>query len=107
MTGVIGGSTVQAASSLTDLLVLLQVITGAVVSTTVTFWLQEALLPQASVACQDRKGVEEGKRGVLGVGRMIKKKITALPLLSVAVGASKVQVAPSSTVLLVLLQEIT
>jgi len=31
-----------------------QVRLSAVVSTTVTFWLQEALLPQASVACQIR-----------------------------------------------------
>jgi len=50
----VGASKVQAVPSSTDLLVLLQVITGAVVSTTVTFWLQEALLPQASVACQVR-----------------------------------------------------
>src|SRR5258705_11934038 len=95
MTGVIGGSTVQAASSLTDLLVLLQVITGAVVSTTVTFWLQEALLPQASVACQervDRKSVVQGKSVDLGGRRIIKEK---MPLLSVAIGASNVKAVPS------------
>src|SRR5438552_19022574 len=47
-------SVVQAVPCSTVLLVLLQVIVGAVVSTTVTFWLHRALLPQASVASQVR-----------------------------------------------------
>jgi len=50
----VGASKVQAAPCSTVLLVLLQVITGAVVSATVTFWLHWAKLPQASVACQVR-----------------------------------------------------
>src|SRR5258707_1038627 len=50
----VGASNVQATPCSTVLFVLLQVMTGAVVSTTVTFWLQEALLPHAYVALQDR-----------------------------------------------------
>src|SRR5437762_14122769 len=50
----VGASKVQAEPCSTVLFVLLHVITGAVVSTTVTFWLQELLLPQASVASQVR-----------------------------------------------------
>ncbi len=46
----VGASKVQATPCSTVLFVLVQVMTGAVVSTTVTFWLQELLLPQASVA---------------------------------------------------------
>src|SRR5437667_6050191 len=50
----VGGSKLQAAPCSTVLLVLLHVITGAVLSTIVTFWLHWAKLPQASVACQVR-----------------------------------------------------
>ena len=46
----VGASKIQAVPSSTVLFVLLQTITGAVVSTTVTFWLHCELLPQASVA---------------------------------------------------------
>src|SRR2546428_10405891 len=94
----VGASKVQAAPCSTVLLVLLQVITGAVVSTTVTFWLQ----------WPDRQHVAEGKRVDVGGRRILKRKIVfvtvltivmvLLPLLSVAVGASKVQAAPCSTV---------
>jgi len=38
------------------------VIVGAVMSTTVTFWLQEALLPQASVASQTPGSHQESRR---------------------------------------------
>ena len=50
----VGASKLQAVPSSTVLLVLLQVMTGAVVSLTVTFWLHELLLPQASVAAHVR-----------------------------------------------------
>src|SRR5262249_57937054 len=50
----LGVSNVQALPCSTVLLVLLQVITGGVVSTTVTVWLHWAMLPQPSVACQVR-----------------------------------------------------
>ena len=45
-----GGSKVQGVPSSTILLVLLQLIVGTVVSTTLTLWLQRLKLPQASVA---------------------------------------------------------
>jgi len=50
----LGASKVQAAPSCTVLLVLLQLMTGAVVSMTLTVWLHWALLPQVSVAAQVR-----------------------------------------------------
>src|SRR3989442_15686873 len=103
----VGASNVQAVPSSTVLLVLPHVITGAVVSTTVTFWLHCAKFPQASVACQVRDAAEDGQRGHVGLGRVIKMEIVLLPLLSVAVGASNVQAVPSSTVLLVLPHVIT
>src|SRR5215471_13552854 len=103
----VGASNVQAAPSSTVLLVLLQVMTGAVVSTTVTFWLQEALLPQASVACQVRVASNVLPQWLAVLVTVLSTVMTALPLLSVAVGASNVQTAPSSTVLLVLLHVIT
>src|SRR6266853_1748143 len=46
----VGASKVQAAPSWTVLLVLLQVMIGAMVSMTLTVWLHWALLPQLSVA---------------------------------------------------------
>src|SRR5437016_902074 len=50
----VGWSKLQAAPSCTVLLVLLQLMTGAVVSTTLTVWLHWALFAQASVADQVR-----------------------------------------------------
>src|SRR6266581_3644804 len=100
----LGTSKVQAVPNSTVLLVLpLQSITGAVVSTTVTVWLHWALLVQASVACQVRvasKVLPQWPAVLVTVLRMV---IVAVPLLSVAVGASKVQALPNCTVLLVLL----
>src|ERR1051326_1382162 len=49
----VGGSNAQALEHSTDLLPT-QVMIGLVVSCTVTFWLQSAVLPQASVARQVR-----------------------------------------------------
>src|SRR5213076_2884332 len=103
----VGASKVQAAPCSTVLLVLLQVITGAVVSATVTFWLQEALLPQASVACQVRVASKVVPQWLAVLVTVLTIVITLLPLLSVAVGGSNVQAVPSSMLLLVLLQVIT
>src|SRR6266478_3572286 len=89
---VVVGSKLQTAPCSTVLFVLLHVITGAVVSTIVTFWLHWAKLPHASVACHVRVG---------------SKVVPQWPVTAVAVGASKLQAAPCSTVLLVLLHVIT
>src|SRR6267378_1625803 len=86
----VGASNVHAAPCSTVLLVLLQVMTGAVVSTTVTFWLQELLLPQASVACQIRVASKVLPQWPVTLVTVLRTVMMALPLLSVAVGASKV-----------------
>src|SRR5262245_15158645 len=103
----VGASKVQAVPCSTVLLVLLQVITGAVVSKTVTFWLQELLLPQPSVASQVRVASNVEPQWPLTLVTVLRIVMVLLPLLSVAIGASKVQATPCSTVLLVLLQVIT
>src|SRR5260370_28979669 len=103
----VGTSKVQAVPISTVLFVLLQVITGAVVSTTVTFWLQEALLPQASVAIHTRVASKVVPQLLAVLVTVLTIVIVLVPLLSVAVGASKVQAAPNSIVLFVLLQVIT
>src|SRR5216684_2748433 len=99
----VGASKLQAALSSTVLLVLPQVMTGAVVSSAVTRWLPQLLLPQASVAAQVRvasKVLPQWPAVLVTVLRMA--IVGARPLLSVALGASKLQAVPSSTVLLVL-----
>src|SRR6266567_1669966 len=101
----VGASKSQAAPSSTVLLVLLQLITGAVVSTTFTVWLHCALLPQASVAVQVRvasKVLPQWPEVLVIVLTIVIAML--VPPLSVAVGASKLQAVPSWTVLLVLLQ---
>src|SRR6059036_1139587 len=103
----VGESNVQAVPSSTVLLVLLQVITGAVVSTTVTFWLQRALLPQTSVACHVRVASNEPSQWPVVLVTVLKTVMMFVPLLSVAVGRSNVQAVPNSTVLFVLLQVMT
>ena len=50
----VGASKPQAVPNSTVLLVLLQLITGDVVSTRLTVWLHWTKLPQGSVACQVR-----------------------------------------------------
>src|SRR6266576_584718 len=91
----VGASKVQAAPCSTVLLVLLQLITGALASTTVTFWLQLLLLPQASVACQVRVASKVLPQWPVVLVTVFNTVIvTLLPLLSVAVGASKVQAVP-------------
>src|SRR6266704_1610158 len=103
----VGATNVQAVPSSTVLLVLLHVITGAVVSTIVTFWLHCAKLPQASVACQVRVASKVVPQWPATLVTVLTIVIVLLPLLSVAGGASKLQAAPCSTVLFVLLHVIT
>src|SRR6478736_4053844 len=87
----VGESKVQAVPCSTVLLVLLHVITGAVVSTMVTFWLHVLLLPQASVAAQVRVASSVVPQLPVTLVTMATIVIVLLPLLSVAVGASNVQ----------------
>jgi len=104
----VGVSKVQAAPHCTVLLVLLlQSIIGALVSTTVTLWLQELLLPQASVACQIRVASKVVPQCPITLVTVLRMVTVAAPLLSVAVGESNGQAVPCSTVLLVLLHVIT
>src|SRR5438445_5555980 len=91
----------------TVLLVLLQVITGAVVSNTVTFWLHWAKLPQASVDCQVRIASKVVPQWPVTLVTVLTTEIVLLALLSLAVGGSKLQAVPCSTVLLVLLHVMT
>src|SRR5438477_9078892 len=77
-----------------------QVMDGGVRSSTVTFWLQSAVLPQASVARQVRvasKVLPQWPAVLVTVLRMV---IVALPQVSLAVGASKDQALVHSTILL-------
>src|SRR6266700_1408955 len=100
----VGASNVQAVPSWTVLLVLLQLMTGAVVSTTCTVWLHWALLPQASVAAQVRvasKILPQWPAVLVSVLATVMAMV--VPPLAVALVMSKLQAAPSWTVLLVLL----
>src|SRR5438309_6351022 len=97
----VGSSKLPSTPLFRSLLVLLQLMTGTVVSMTLTVWLHWALLPQASVAAQVRVASK-------GLPQRLAALVTELPIvmamlvapLSVAVGASKLQAAPSWTVLL-------
>src|SRR2546430_17400284 len=77
--------------------------TGAVVSTTVTVWLHRARSVQASVGCQGRAASTPLPQWPAVLVTVLRMVIVAVPVLSVAVGASKVQALPNCTVLLVLL----
>src|SRR6266566_4281397 len=104
----VGASKLQAAPSWTVLLVLLQLLSGAVVSMTLTVWLHWALLAQASMAAQVRvalKVLPQCPAVLVTVPTTVIVRL--VPPLSVAVGWSKLQAAPSCTVLLVLLQLMT
>src|SRR5258706_7135954 len=103
----VGASKIQGVPISIVLLVLLQIITGAVVSTTVTFWLQAAPLPQASVATHSRVASKVLPQWLAVLVTVLTMVIVLVPPVSVAVGASKVQGVPISIVLLVLLQVIT
>src|SRR5256885_7627608 len=81
----VGASKVQAIPSCTVLLVLLvQSMTGAVVSTTVTVWLHWALLVQASTACQVRVASKVLPQWPAVLVKVVRMVIVAVPLLSVA-----------------------
>src|SRR2546428_11292355 len=103
----VGGSNVQGAPSWTVLLVLVQLITGATVSITLTVWLHWALLPQASVAAQVRVASKVVPQCLVELVAVHRAVLTLAPLLSAALGGSKLQAVPSCTVLLVLLQLMT
>src|SRR3989454_10645426 len=92
----VGASKLQAAPSCAVLLVLLQLMTGAMVSMTLTVWLHWALLPQASVAAQVRvasKVLPQWPAVLVTVLATVMVRL--VPPLSVAVGWSKLQTVPS------------
>src|SRR5437588_458861 len=95
----VGGSKDQALVHSTILLGT-QVMVGGVWSSTVTVWLHSAVLPQASAARQVRvaaKVLPQWPVRLVTVPRMV---TVTLPQVSMAVGASKVQVLVHSTDLL-------
>src|SRR5437667_42563 len=77
----------------------MQMIVGLVVSTTVTFWLQLAVLPQASVARQVRVASKVFPQCPVLLVTVLRMVMVTLPQVSVAVGGSKDQVLAHSTVL--------
>src|SRR5438034_4223392 len=77
-----------------------QMMVGLVVSCTVTFWLQSAVLPQASVARQVRVASKVLPQWPVRLVTVLRMLMVTLPQVSLAVGASKVQVLVHSTVLL-------
>src|SRR5205809_7002862 len=76
-----------------------QVMVGWVGSSTVTFWLQSAVLPQASVARQVRVASKVLPQCPVKLVTVLRMLIVALPQVSLAVGASNDQVLAHSTVL--------
>src|SRR5260370_42024051 len=76
-----------------------QVMTGGVVSTTVTVWLHVALLEQQSVACHVRVIASEQAVPLVVVPVTVMVTLVPQPT-SEAVGASKLQAEPHCTVLL-------
>src|SRR5437879_12401000 len=95
----VGWSKLQAVPSCTVLLVLLQLMIGAVVSTTLTVWLHWALLPQASVAAQVRVASKVFPQWPAGsVERRVGEVGRLVPPLSGAVGAAKGQEITGLTV---------
>src|SRR6266566_9753305 len=95
----VGGSKAQALVHST-LLLGTQVMVGGVWSSTVTFWLQSAVLPQASVARQVRVASKVLPQCPVRLVTVLTMVMVTLPQVSVAVGASKDQVLEHSTVLL-------
>src|SRR5436190_729592 len=88
----LGESKVQAAVHSTVLLAT-QVMLGAVVSTTVTFWLQRDLLPQASVASQVRVASKVSPQWPVVLVTVLTMAFVTSPHVSLKLGASKVQAA--------------
>src|SRR6266446_4585782 len=105
MSPALGASKLQAVPSSTVLLAL-QVITGAVGSATSTVWLHRLKLPQGSVACQVRVASKVLPQWPLVLVTVLTIVIVGGPPMSLALGASKLQAVPNSTVLLALLQVI-
>src|SRR5260370_12496076 len=87
----VGRSKLQAVPSWTVLLVLLQLMTGAMVSMTLTVWLHWALLPQASVAAQVRVASKVLPQWPAGFVAVLSTTIAQL-----AAAASNVQSTPTS-----------
>src|SRR5205823_3640512 len=75
------------------------VIIGAVVSTVVTFWLQRALLPQASVASHVRVASKVFPQWPTLLVTVLTMALVTNPQVSLKLGASNVQAAVQSTVL--------
>src|SRR5262245_14331572 len=76
-----------------------QVMVGGVVSTTVTFWLQSAVLPQASVARQVRVASKVLPQWPVRFVTVLRIVIVTSPQESLAVGGSKFHGLVHSTVL--------
>src|SRR5207247_2125707 len=76
-----------------------QVMVGLVVSSTVTFWLHSAVLPQASVARHVRVASKVLPQCPVRLVTVLRMVMVTLPPVSVADGGSKVQVLVHSTVL--------
>src|SRR3989442_10441369 len=96
----VGASKVHAVPCSTVLLVLLHVITGAVVSSTVPVWLHCAKLPQASAACQVRVASKVVPQCPATLVTVLRIETVAALQVSTATGESNVHAAPCSTVLL-------
>src|SRR5439155_1590556 len=77
-----------------------QVMVGGVWSSNVTFWLQSAVLPQASVARQVRVASKVLPQWPVRLVTVVRTLMVTLPQVSVAVGASKDQGLVHSTILL-------
>src|SRR5437764_8762191 len=77
-----------------------QVMVGGVWSSAVTFWLQSAVLPQASVARQVRVASKVLPQRPVRLVTVLRMVMVTLPQVSVAVSASKVQAVVHSTILL-------
>ena len=76
-----------------------QTIVGAVWSSTVTVWLQSAVLPQESVARQVRVASKVFPQWPVVLVVVLRRAMVAPPQVSLAVGASKFQRLVHSTVL--------
>src|SRR2546425_6143991 len=77
-----------------------QVMVGLVVSPTATFWLQSAVLPQASVARHVRVVSKVFPQWPTLLVTVLRIVMVTVPQVSLAVGASKSQMLEHSTVLL-------
>src|SRR5206468_3888976 len=73
---------------------------GAVASSTLTVWTQMAVLPQASVACHVRVASKVFPQWPVRLVTVPTIVMVTLPQVSLAVGGSKDQALPHSTVLL-------